>query len=262
MSLFRKPKRNVRQRQVDSDDENVQNEEEENSLSEIQSTIEKIKGSKKSSKNKKKDLNTSGTATDKLDGEKKTSTLLSFDDFEAEADDGEVFKVKKSSQSRRLMKQIRAERKEREKLESSMDPSQPPLPTGPQIQPPPPPSISGGIDDHDDIGIKLKSNLVINKINDPPQSRTLAGYEAEALHAEEEDRSDESNGENDPLQEIIKRGDIPSAEAIYAARKRRQAARERGSKTVGPVVPNSRGSGYISLGKEKEGSRGPSNHED
>ena len=40
--------------------------------------------------------------------------------------------------------------------------------------------------------------------------------------------------ENDPLQEIIKRGDIPSAEAIYAARKRRQAARERGSKTVGP----------------------------
>ena len=130
MSLFRKPKRNVRQRQVDSDDENVQNEEEENSLSEIQSTIEKIKGSKKSSKNKKKDLNTSGTATDKLDGEKKTSTLLSFDDFEAEADDGEVFKVKKSSQSRRLMKQIRAERKEREKLESSMDPSQPPLPTG------------------------------------------------------------------------------------------------------------------------------------
>ena len=130
MSLFRKPKRNVRQRQVDSDDENVQNEEEENSLSEIQSTIEKIKGSKKSSKNKKKDLNTSGTATDKLDGEKKTSTLLSFDDFEAEADDGEVFKVKKSSQSRRLMKQIRAERKEREKLESNMDPSQPPLPTG------------------------------------------------------------------------------------------------------------------------------------
>ena len=133
MSLFRKPKRNVRQRQVDSDDENVQNEEEENSLSEIQSTIEKIKGSKKSSKNKKKDLNTSGTATDKLDGEKKTSTLLSFDDFEAEADDGEVFKVKKSSQSRRLMKQIRAERKEREKLESSMDPSQPPLPTGAYI---------------------------------------------------------------------------------------------------------------------------------
>ena len=28
------------------------------------------------------------------------------------------------------------------------------------------------------------------------------------------------------------------------------------------AVPNSRGSGYISLGKEKEGSRGPSNHED
>ena len=108
MSLFRKPKRNVRQRQMDSDDENGQNEEEENSLTEIQSTIEKIKGSKKSSKSKKKDLNTSGTATDKFDGEKKSSTLLSFDDFDAEADDGEVFRVKKSSQSRRLMKQIKA----------------------------------------------------------------------------------------------------------------------------------------------------------
>ena len=28
------------------------------------------------------------------------------------------------------------------------------------------------------------------------------------------------------------------------------------------AAPNSRGSGFISLGKEKEGSRGPSNHED
>ena len=96
------------------------------------------------------------------------------------------------------------------------------------IEPPPP----GEEPDDDEIGIKLKQNLTINKLEDPP--RMLSGYEAEALHMEDEDRSDESNDETDPLQEIIKRGDIPSAEAIYAARKRRQAARERGSNKIGP----------------------------
>ena len=245
MSLFRKPKRNVRQRQVESDDENGKNEDDDHSLSEVQSAIEKIKGSKKSNSKNKHKNQTSGSAPENS-GEKKASTLLSFDGFDAEADDGEVFRVKKSSQSRKLMKQIRAERKQREKQELNPEPIPPPLPPTPQFQPPPPPLISGGAGvestnfepanpDHEDIGIKLKSNLVINKLKDPPP-RTLAGYEAEALHMEEEDQdlSEESNGENDPLQEIIRRGDIPSAEAIFAARKRRQAARERGSKNIGP----------------------------
>ena len=53
---------------------------------------------------------------------------------------------------------------------------------------------------------------------------------------EEEDMSDENNDEVDPLQEIIKRGEIPSAEAIYAARKRRQAAREKGANNIGPGI--------------------------
>ena len=130
MSLFRKPKRAIRQRQVDSDDENIQNEEEDNTLDEIQSTIEKFKDkSKKSSKNKHKNQ-TSGSNIDKGD-DKKSSTLLSFDDFDAEADDGEVFRVKKSSQSRKLMKQIKAERKMREKQEMNPEPTPPPpLPPG------------------------------------------------------------------------------------------------------------------------------------
>ena len=55
---------------------------------------------------------------------------------------------------------------------------------------------------------------------------------------EEEDMSDENNDEVDPLQEIIKRGEIPSAEAIYAARKRRQAAREKGANNIGPGKKN------------------------
>jgi len=92
MSLFRKPKRNVRVRQADSDDENIQNEEqeEENSLDELQKMKDKIK---KSSKAKHKNQ-TSGSNLDKSE-EKKAPALLSFDDFGEEADEGEVFRVKK-----------------------------------------------------------------------------------------------------------------------------------------------------------------------
>ena len=127
MSLFRKPKRNVRVRQADSDDENIQNEEqeEENSLDELQKMKDKIK---KSSKAKHKNQ-TSGSNLDKSE-EKKAPALLSFDDFGEEADEGEVFRVKKSSQSRKLMKQIRAERKQRERQDLNPEPTPPPLPPG------------------------------------------------------------------------------------------------------------------------------------
>ena len=127
MSLFRKPKRNVRVRQADSDDENIQNEEqeEENSLDELQKMKDKIK---KSSKAKHKNQ-TSGSNLEKSE-EKKAPALLSFDDFGEEADEGEVFRVKKSSQSRKLMKQIRAERKQRERQDLNPEPTPPPLPPG------------------------------------------------------------------------------------------------------------------------------------
>ena len=227
--MFRKPKRNVRQRKNSSeDDENEQDN------SELQSTLEKFKETaKKTSKNKHKNQ-TSGSKSE-ISSEKKS--LLSFDGFDGEADDGgEVFRVKKSSQSRRLMRQLKSERKQREKQDSAT----PPLPSTPPPAPPsapPPPVIS-----EDDLGIKIKSNLVINKL--PEEPRTLTGYEAEALHMEEEDLSeenDENETENDPLQEILQRGDIPDAAAIFAARKRRQAAREKGQNKKD----------FISLNKEK-----------
>ena len=245
MSLFKKPKRNVRQRQNFSDEEDEKAErnsvEEDESFTELQSSIEKFKQGKKKS-NKKKE----NTSSSKDDSEKKSS-LLSFDDFEAEADDGEIFKVKKSSQSRRLMKQIKAERKkQKERLE---DNNHPPLPPQPP-EPPPPPSISGTTiinDDEDEIGVRVKNNLVINK-QPQDEMRTLSGYEAEALHMEEEDEDDSEKSDDekkkDPLQEILQRGAIPDANAIYEARKRRQALREKGETNNAAPGPNQR---YISL---------------
>ena len=267
MSMFRKPKRNVRQRQLDSDDENGGKNEEDESVTEIQSTIEKLKGTKKGSKKHKNQ-----SANSNQDASEKKSSLLSFDDFDAEADDGEVFRVKKSSQSRRLMKQIKAERKLREKQDFSNDlpaavPPPPPLPTTPM--PPPPPSISTQPDLEEDIGIKLKSNLVINKLPDPveTQPRTLTGYEAEALHMEDEDLSDEDDEENgdkkkeakDSLQEILDRGEIPDATAIFAARKKRQAAREKGGNTAD--VSSKAHSGFIGLRNNEDEISKSRNHD-
>ena len=242
MSLFKKPKRNVRQRQTFSDDEEEASERnsiEEDNFTELQSNIERFKQGKKKSNKKKENI-----ASSKDDGEKKSS-LLSFDNFEAEADDGEIFKVKKSSQSRKLMKQIKAERKKQK--EKSDDDITPPLPPHHLPNPPLPPTISSTtIIDDDEIGLRVKNNLVINK---QPQEefRTLTGYEAEAIHMEEEDEDDsEKSGDeekkNDPLQDILQSGAIPDATAIFQARKRRQALREKGE-TISSA-PNQR---YISL---------------
>ena len=228
MSLFKKPRRNVRQRQLDSEEEGsnspkFKEEEEDDSEASVKAKIAKLKEKKKASKNR----NNVSSSTN--DASEKKSSLLSFNDFDAEADDGEVFRVKKSSQSRKLMKQMKAEKKQREK-DADLVAKEPPLPKAPP-PPPPPPIITP--EDEDDIGIRLKTTLIVNKLPSEEASRTLSGYEAEALHLEEEDLSDDGSDDNesakDPLQEILQRGDIPDAAAIFAARKRRQEAREKGN---------------------------------
>lgn len=113
MSLFRKPKKNLRQRKTDSDEEDGG---EEPGLS-IQPAASEVKAetlpksdigsklSEKSSKSSSGDL-------------KKKSSVLSFQE-DLEEDDGlEAFQVKKSSQSRRIAKRMERDRKlkEQEKL--------------------------------------------------------------------------------------------------------------------------------------------------
>jgi len=76
-------------------------------------------------------------------------------------------------------------------------------------------------------------------------SWVISGKEAEALHLEEEDFTDEEeveSDEEDPLKKIIQSGGIPDAAAIHAARKKREAARAAGGNDE-----------YIPIKKEEEG---------
>ena len=103
MSLFRKPKKNIRSR-IEADDEEKIGEEVDDGLDEIHLNINKLKEKKKEKKNKDKDAKP----------KEKKSTLLSFDDEELEENVPE-FKVKKSKESRRLIKLRDKEKKDDDK---------------------------------------------------------------------------------------------------------------------------------------------------
>uniref|UniRef100_A0A146LW58 GC-rich sequence DNA-binding factor 1 n=2 Tax=Lygus hesperus TaxID=30085 RepID=A0A146LW58_LYGHE len=138
-------------------------------------------------------------------------SLLSFGE-DLEGDDGEVFKVKKSAQSKKFRKQLDKERKKKkDKVTSPQDGSERPNET---------------LLDQD-IVIKLKNTFPI-----------LNGREAEKADVEGNESEDESVG-NKPIHRFIKkadlvieRGKIPDAATIHAARKQRQHQRE-----MGEVVP-------------------------
>ena len=96
MSLFRKPKKTLRNRgHVEPEEDDDQD----NSIEEIHSNISKLKQKKKDKKKNK----------DKPKDEKKS--LLSFDD-DIEEEETEEFKIKKSKESRRLIKQKEKEKKD------------------------------------------------------------------------------------------------------------------------------------------------------
>ncbi len=129
--------------------------------------------------------------------------------------------MKKSSQSRRLMKQKKAEKKHQRGKFGQNEFDQ---------------NSNGGDNDADsgsdlnrviplpDLEIKVRDNI---PRKEAPTSWTLTGKEAEALHFEEEDE-EEDETDQDPLQKLLKSGAIPDAAAIHAARKQRQAARDGG----------------------------------
>lgn len=96
MSLFRKPKKNLRQRIAESD------EEDESHQSPPSIKVEPVTSSNKTSKTKFEN------------GFKKKSSTLSFQE-DLEGDDGvETFQIKKSSQSRRIARRMEKERLEKE----------------------------------------------------------------------------------------------------------------------------------------------------
>lgn len=216
MALFRKPKKNVRPRGPLSiaDVDLYDDESEDPSLAEIHSNISKLKEKKKDKDKKKRE---------KPKDDKK-APLLSFEDDLDGDDEGEVFKIKKSSASRRLRKLKEKERKDGE-FSNRSSPAKETASNG-----------SNGNKMHvidDDLDIVAAKDNGHKKQEDKVQSWTLSGKEAEALHLEEEDLSDnddagDAEDEDDPLKKIIQAGGIPDAIAIHAARKKREALRARG----------------------------------
>uniref|UniRef100_A0A023EZG3 Putative transcriptional regulator binding to the gc-rich sequence n=1 Tax=Triatoma infestans TaxID=30076 RepID=A0A023EZG3_TRIIF len=191
MSLFKKPKRNIRIREntcsEDADNEND---------SEI--CLPDTKNSKT-----------------KLHKPTSYSSVLSFGEDLNEGDDGEVFKVKKSAQSKKIKKLLDKERKkQKEKSNTTIDTTE--KTTQPQLD--------------EDIVIKLKNTFPI-----------LNGREAiaavqEGISSEDEEESSDIGPkyikQSDSVKLLLKKGKIPDAATIHAARKQRQHVRE-----MGEIVP-------------------------
>jgi len=210
------------------------NDDEENNdgIDEIHQNINKLKEKKKekkASKNSEKP-------------KEKKNTLLSFDE-ELEEEDVTEFKVKKSKESRRLIKLRDKEKKEGDNKNGKSNEEDVKIV-----------GSKNGNDKNvqiidDDIGIVYKDN-----VEKKPDTWVVSGKEAESLHMEEEDFSEEereSEDDEDPLKKIIQSGGIPDAAVIHAARKKREAARAAGGGT------ESRD--YIPVRKHKESKakRGP-----
>ena len=149
--------------------------------------------------------------------------LLHYAYFSSVADDaGETFQVKKSSQSRRIMKQKKADKKaerRRERVETEdSPPSEKVVPRLHQEKQP-----ANVIEE--DMDIKFKDTLPQRRREEGLASWTLSGREAEALHMEEDDDEDEddkqesetsrrgaSGGPHEPLRDILQSGFFPIVE--------------------------------------------------
>ncbi|XP_044576471.1 PAX3- and PAX7-binding protein 1 isoform X2 [Cotesia glomerata] len=196
MSLFNKPKRNIRRRSFNEEYEDNENRME---CDDVQPVVK--------SKPKKK--------------EKPKQTLLSFGEELDEADDGEVFKVKKSSRSKKLMKQLDHERRKKkgeEKMQVDSEQA----------------NVSIKCDNDleiktDDLVVKIKNSgpLILNG-----RAALVAGKD-DYSSDEEDDSAAHKFRKNftktDPMKLFLESGCIPDAAMIHAARKKRQKARELGT---------------------------------
>ncbi|XP_022100458.1 PAX3- and PAX7-binding protein 1-like [Acanthaster planci] len=210
--MMLKKKRNIRQREESSDGEG----ETTNQIPFLEETyhtqvknVQKSLQEKLEKKSKKKDGKSGGAEGGGV-GVGSSGSLLSFDHDEEE--EGEVFQIKKSSHSKKVARKLREQaRKERQREE-----------------------LSRLVKESAEKGKKLsdvKGNGAANKqlgTRSKPQDRAeliLNGLEAEVAAMEEEDRRELE--ESVPL---VAPGVIPDAATIFAARKRRQIARETGGR--------------------------------
>ncbi|CAB3370827.1 Hypothetical predicted protein [Cloeon dipterum] len=168
---------------------------------------------KKEKKKKKDDEDKSKT--------QKTTTLLSFDE-DLHDDEGEVFQVRKSSQSRKLQRQMdkeRKKRKEKEKLNSNGTSS-----AKVKEEPKTP-----------DEDLPVIKQIPLKKEKPIILSGREAEFAVERSDSEEEEAEDSSCikfSKPKQLHDALQRGCIPDAAMIHAARKSRQKARE-----LGDIIP-------------------------
>ncbi|KAG7187898.1 hypothetical protein KM043_013866 [Ampulex compressa] len=222
MSLFNKPKRNIRRRPLNDEDEENENRLEVEDAQPIRS------------RPKRK--------------EKPKQTLLSFGE-ELEEDDGEIFKVKKSSRSKKLMKQLDHERRRKKGEEKMQTDSE---------------QANMSVKQEKDLEIKT-DDLVVKIKNTGPlilNGRAALAAGKDDYTSEEEEEEEESKGHKfcrstdkaDTMKILLESGCIPDAAMIHAARKRRQKARELGMDYI-PIEEQSDDKGKSRLVREEDHDR-------
>ncbi|XP_038077839.1 PAX3- and PAX7-binding protein 1-like [Patiria miniata] len=218
--MMLKKKRNIRQREESSDGEGEKTDQipflEETYHSQVKS-VQKTLQQKLEKKTKKKDVKSGGTEGGGAGGAGAgtSGSLLSFD-HEDDEDGGEVFQIKKSSHSKKVARKLREQaRKDKQREEMAK-------------------LVKGSADNKAKQPAEIKGNGTAAAVHKPSGTRLLPkdraelilnGMDAEAAAMEEEDRR-----EMEERVPVIAPGMIPDAATIFAARKRRQIARETGGR--------------------------------
>lgn len=207
MSLFRKPKKNIVQRRVftENDDEDDE-EKDKNSMDWSDIPAPPTSSSSNEKKSKKTDKNS----------QKKKQTLLSFETEE----EGEVFQVKKSSHNKKVMRMFEKEKHKKKEAKNSSD---------------------GKLKEKDNKTEIVTDDLVLvvnsshKKPPTPPPPPILSGRAALCAGRDDMSSEDEEEGpikhrfsKPNNFKKVLESGAIPDAAMIHAARKKRQRAREMG----------------------------------
>lgn len=209
MSIFRKPKKNIQRRVFST----IEDEEESDNKESSENTINMEVGNSESA-NELMEIDISKKKKHKCKNKTKDAgrTLLSFDDDGEET--GEIFKVKKSSHSKKVMRQLDKERKRKKKQVIVGDTTGDPV----DIQ------NNGRIKiQTDDLQIILKHSELKNlNFNDEISDK-------DRLSGDEEFKETKHIFSHpSTVKDALERGKIPDAAMIHAARKKRQEAREFG----------------------------------
>ncbi|KAL0100277.1 hypothetical protein PUN28_019575 [Cardiocondyla obscurior] len=220
MSLFNKPKRNIRRRPFNDDDEDNENRMEVEDAQPV-----KVKTKK----------------------DKPKQTRLSFGEELEQGDDGEVFIVKKSSRSKKLMKQLDHERRKKkgeEKMQVDTEQANKSVKQEKDLE------IKT-----DDLVVKIKNTgpLILNG------RAALAAGKDDYTSGEEEDepcshKFKKNTDKAETVKILLESGCIPDAAMIHAARKRRQKARELGTDYI-PIEEQSDDKGKSRLIREEDHDR-------